>query len=119
MIVAGVITSTMILAVFAPEAVLINMFGVALTEPLAHVIVRSWGFLIFLIGALLIYGAFKPKYRNLALVFTSISKIAFIIFIVSFGSQFVDKSLITIALDSLLVVIFITYLVKVKVLENK
>jgi hypothetical protein len=41
----------MIFAVFAPEATLISMFGEALTQPLAQVVVRSWGFLIFLIGS--------------------------------------------------------------------
>lgn len=114
MVIAGLLTCSMIFAVFAPQEALISMFGEALTEPLAQVIVRSWGFLIFLMGALLIYGAFKPVYRNLALVLTSISKIAFISLIVVFGTQYIDKSLLTIALDSVLIIIFLTYLVKVK-----
>ena len=82
MVIAGLLTCSMIYAVFAPQEALISMFGEALTEPLAQVVVRSWGFLIFLMGVLLIYGAFKPVYRNLALVLTSISKIAFISLIV-------------------------------------
>ena len=114
MIIAGLLTCSMIFAVFAPEAALISMFGEALTEPLAQVVVRSWGFLIFLIGTLLIYGAYKPAHRNLALVFTSISKIAFIALIVIFGGQYIDKSVVTIVLDSVLVIVFLTYLVKVK-----
>ena len=114
MVIASLLTCSMIFAVFAPEEALISMFGEALTEPLAQVIVRSWGFLIFLMGALLIYGAFKPVYRNLALVLTSISKIVFISLIVVFGTQYIDKSLLTIALDSVLIIIFLTYLVKVK-----
>lgn len=114
MVIAGLLTCSMIFAVFAPQEALISMFGEALTEPLAQVIVRSWGFLIFLMGALLIYGAFKPVYRNLALVLTSISKIAFISLIVVFGAQYIEKSLLTIALDSVLIIIFLTYLVKVK-----
>lgn len=104
----------MIFAVFAPQEALLSMFGEALTEPLAQVVVRSWGFLIFLMGGLLIYGAFKPEYRNLALVLTSISKIAFISIIVVFGAQYINKSLLTIALDTVLVFIFLTYLIKVK-----
>ena len=66
MVIASLLTCSMIFAVFAPEEALISMFGEALTEPLAQVIVRSWGFLIFLMGALLIYGAFKPVYRILS-----------------------------------------------------
>lgn len=114
MIIAGLLTCSMIFAVFAPQAALISMFGEALTQPLAQVVVRSWGFLIFLVGALLIYAAYKPVYRNLALVFTSISKIVFIALIVIFGTQYIDKSAVTIVLDSVLVLIFLSYLVKVK-----
>jgi hypothetical protein len=110
MVIAGLLTCSMIFAVFAPDAALISMFGEALTQPLAQVVVRSWGFLIFLIGALLMYGAYKPEYRNLALVFSSVSKIAFIALIVIFGTQYIEKSAVTIVLDSVLVVIFLSYL---------
>jgi hypothetical protein len=112
--IAGLLTCSMIFAVFAPDAALISMFGEALTQPLAQVVVRSWGFLIFLIGALLMYGAYKPEYRNLALVFSSVSKIAFIALIVIFGTQYIEKSAVTIVLDSVLAVIFLSYLVKMR-----
>jgi hypothetical protein len=114
MLIAGLLTCSMIFAVFAPQTALISMFGESLTEPLAQVVVRSWGFLIFIMGTLLIYGAFKPVHRNLALVFTSITKIVFIALIVIFGSQYIEKSAVTIVLDSVLIIIFLTYLVKVK-----
>ena len=119
MLIAGLLTCSMILAVFAPQTALISMFGESLTEPLAKVIVRSWGFLIFLIGTLLIYGAYKPVYRNLALVIASISKIAFISLIIIFGTQYIDKSIVTIVLDSVLVLIFLTYLLRVKSLTQQ
>ena len=119
MVVAGLLTCSMIFAVFAPEAALISMFGEAITEPLAQVVVRSWGFLIFLVGTLLIYGAYNQTHRNLALVITSISKVAFIALIMIFGPQYIDKSTLTIAVDSVLVMIFIAYLVRVKVLSIK
>jgi len=118
MLIAGLLTCSMIIAVFTPHTVLINMFGESLAEPLAQMIVRSWGFLIFLIGTLLIYGAFKPVYRNLAIVMASISKIFFILLIVKFGAQYIDKSLSIIILDSIIVVIFLSYLFKVKIQTN-
>lgn len=118
MIIAGLITCSMIFAVFAPQAVLINMFGEALTAPLAQVVVRSWGFLIFLMGALLIYGAIKPKYRNLSLVLTTISKVVFILLIITFGAQYIEKSLVTLILDASLVLVFISYLMTVKRNKN-
>ena len=119
MIIAGLLTCSMIFAVFAPEAALIGMFGEALTEPLAQVVVRSWGFLIFLIGTLLIYGAYSSVHRNIALVIACISKVAFISLLIIFGPQYIDKSTLTIVLDSVLIIIFFTYLVKVKILTTK
>ncbi|MBL1417107.1 MAG: hypothetical protein COA76_10705 [Moritella sp.] len=114
MVIAGLLTCSMIFAVFAPQAALISMFGEAISEPLGEVVVRSWGFLIFLMGVLLIYGAFKPVYRNLSLVIVGISKIAFISLIVIFGEQYIEKSAVTIIFDSILIALFAFYLIKAK-----
>ena len=114
MVIAGLLTCSMIFAVFAPQAALISMFGEAISDPLGEVVVRSWGFLIFLMGVLLIYGAFKPVYRNLSLVIVGISKIAFISLILIFGEQYIEKSAVTIIFDSILIALFAFYLIKVK-----
>ena len=114
MVIAGLLTCSMISAVFAPQAALISMFGEAISDPLGEVVVRSWGFLIFLMGVLLIYGAFKPVYRNLSLVIVGISKIAFISLIVIFGEQYIEKSAVTIIFDSILIALFAFYLIKAK-----
>jgi len=114
MVIAGLLTCSMIFAVFAPQAALISMFGEALTEPLAQVVVRSWGFLIFLMGVLLIYGAFEPVYRNLCLVIVSLSKVAFIAILLIFGDQYIGTSAVSLILDSILITLFTYYLIKVK-----
>lgn len=114
MLIAGLLTCSMIFAVFAPQVALISMFGEALTQPLAQVVVRSWGFLIFLMGGLLIYGAFKPVYRNLSLIIVSLSKIVFIFLIITFGGPYIEKSAITLIVDSIFIVLFALYLIKVK-----
>jgi len=114
MVIAGLLTCSMIFAVFAPQIALVNMFGEALTEPLAQVVVRSWGFLIFLMGVLLIYGAFKPVYRNLCLVIVGLSKAAFIAILLIFGAQYIETSAVTLILDTILITLFAYYLVKVK-----
>ena len=119
MVIAGLLTCSMIFAVFAPQAALISMFGEALNEPLAEVVVRSWGFLIFLMGTLLIYGAYKPVYRNLSLVIVSLSKVVFISLIIIFGVQYVEKSAVTLILDSIFIALFSVYLIKVKIFSNK
>jgi hypothetical protein len=114
MVIAGLLTCSMIFAVFAPQAALISMFGESLSEPLAQVIVRSWGFLVFLMGVLLIYGAFEPVYRNLCLIIVSLSKIAFISIVIIFGVQYIESSAVTLILDSILITLFAFYLIKVK-----
>lgn len=114
MLIAGLLTCSMIIIVFAPQVILVSMFGDSLTEPLAQVVVRSWGFLIFTIGALLIYSAYKPEYRNLSLIIASVTKISFITLIAIFGYQYIEKSLTTILLDATFTVIFLTYLVRAK-----
>jgi hypothetical protein len=101
MVIAGLLTCSMIFAVFAPQTALINMLGEALTEPLAQVVVRSWEFLIFLMGVLLIYGAFKPVYRNLCLVIVSLSKVAFIAILLIFGAQYIETSAVTLILNAM------------------
>jgi hypothetical protein len=67
MLLSGVLTSTMIYAAIAPDAALQSTFGETLTGPLAQIVVRNWGALIALIGAMLIYGAFNPASRPLVL----------------------------------------------------
>ena len=101
MIIAGLLTCSMIFAVFALEAALISMFGQALTEPLAQVVVRSWGFLIFLMGTLLIYGAYRPVYRNLILVVVGTSKLVFVSLNLVFGAEYIDKTTAMLICDSL------------------
>jgi len=66
MIVSGVLTMTMVYAALAPEAALRSTFGESASGPVADIVVRNWGALIALIGAMLIYGARKPAVRPMA-----------------------------------------------------
>ena len=62
MLITGLLTCTMIYALFFPDGALKSMFGESLGgTALAQIVVRSWGALITLIGAMLIYGAFRPR----------------------------------------------------------
>ena len=67
MIVSGVLTMTMIYAALAPEAALRSTFGESVSGPVADIVVRNWGALIALVGAMLIYAARRPAARPLAL----------------------------------------------------
>ena len=85
-----------------------------LGKTLHHIIVRNWGILIGLVGALLIYGAFNPSARRLALVVATLSKVAFIGLVLSLGSQYVSRVGASLMFDSVLVVLFVLYLVSDK-----
>jgi hypothetical protein len=88
--------------------------GANLTEPLADVVVRSWGFLVFLMGALLIYGALKPESRKLCIVTAGISKIGFLLLILMFGSYYFEALRVTVIFDSAVIAVLGIYLVASK-----
>jgi hypothetical protein len=113
MFVSGALTSTMIYAAITPRDALVATFGEALEGPLAHIVVRNWGALIALIGAMLIYGAFNPAARVLVLTIAGLSKVVFIALVLTFGSQFLGHQVgISVAVDSIMVVLFGSYLVR-------
>ncbi len=111
MLLSGALTLTMLQAAIAPSAALRTTFGETLEGPLAEIVVRNWGVLIALIGAMLIYGAFHPPVRKLVLVVAGLSKVAFITLILTFGAQYLAHAGVAIVIDSIIVLLFIAYLV--------
>lgn len=111
MILSGVLTFTMVHAAFAPQAALSSMFGETLQGPLADIIVRSWGALIAIVGAMLIYGAFHPPSRPLVLIVAAVSKAIFIGLVLSEGRRYLGhQAVVAVAVDSVMVVLFAWYL---------
>lgn len=111
MLVSGVLTSTMVYAALAPAAALNTTFGESLEGKLAEIVVRNWGALIALVGGMLIYGAFRPAVQPMVLVVAGVSKLVFISLVVSMGSTYLNKAGPTIAIDSVMVVLFAVFLV--------
>jgi len=111
MIVSGVLTLTMVYAAIAPQAALQSNFGETLTGPVASVVVRNWGALIALIGAMLIYGARNPAVRPLVLTVAGSSKAIFIALVLAQGGRFLrHQAGIAIVVDAIWVVVFSAYL---------
>lgn len=111
MLVSGALTCTMFYAALDPEAALIASFGDALHGPLAQIVVRNWGVLITLVGALLIYGAFHPTSRAPILLVAGASKLAFISLVLAFGDRYLGQQVgIALLIDGLTVVLFALYL---------
>src|SRR5262245_62064903 len=84
MLVAGLLTSTMFYAAFAPIPMQQSTFGDSVEGPVAEIVVRNWGILIGLVGLMLIYGAFEVASRRLALLVATVSKMAFISLVLVF-----------------------------------
>ena len=113
MLVSGAITCTMLYAAIAPSAALELMFGDSLEGPLAEIIVRNWAALITIVGAMLVYGAYSPSSRGLVLSVACVSKAIYVGLMLSIGTQYLAKMGISIAFDSILVVVFCAYLLGV------
>src|SRR5262245_12987029 len=109
MLVAGALTCTMAYVALAPHAALLLLFGETFEGPLAEIFVRNWGALITLQGALLVWGAFNPQTRSLALVFADACKLVFIALVLSFGGHYLGRQAgitVAIAFDLVCVVLF-------------
>lgn len=112
MVLSGVLTATMIYAAIAPEAALRSTFGETLEGPLAQVVVRNWGALIALVGAMLIYGAFTPHQRPLILVVAGVSKAVFIGLSLAQGQRYLRQQVVvSIGIDLVMIGLFVWYLV--------
>ena len=111
MLLSGALTCTMVYAAVAPQAALRATFGETLEGPLAEIVVRNWGALIALVGAMLVYGAFNLRSRPLILAVASISKLTFIALVLVHGWQYLGRQAgVAVAIDALMVVLFICYL---------
>jgi hypothetical protein len=107
MLTAGVLTSTMLYAAIAPRAALQSTFGEELSGPLAEIVVRNWGALIGLVGAMLIYGAYHPSSRLLVLTVAGLSKVVFIGLVLSNGARYLDDQAgIAVVVDAIFVLLF-------------
>lgn len=111
MVVSGLLTLTMLYATFAPAAAVQSFFGETPEGAFASIIVPNWGVLIGLMGALLIYGAFHPPSRKLALVVAGASKVAFVGLILAQGDRYLSGLGTAIIIDSVMIVLFAAYVV--------
>lgn len=115
MLVSGVLTCSMIYAALAPQAALQATFGEDLQGPVAEIVVRNWGVLIALMGAMLVYGAFNVTARPLVLTIAGLSKVAFLSLLLVFGQPFLGHQAgIAVVSDSIQVALFIAYLISVR-----
>ena len=108
---SGALTFTMIYAAISPQAALQATFGESIDGPIVQIVVRNWGALIALVGATLMYSAFNPASRRLAITIAIVSKLAFIALILSFGSQYLQHQAgVAVAIDTITIALFVAFL---------
>jgi len=112
MLVAGILTASVFQYAIAPQAALTADFGHGIDGALAELLVRNWGVLVGLVGLMLIYGAFVPPARRLALSVAALSKLAFVILMLTAGSAYLGQRIrFAVIIDSIEVLLFVAYLV--------
>ena len=100
MLVSGVLTSCMLYVVIWPAAAMRSMFGVSLEGSALDIVVRDWGFLIFLTGVLLIYGGLRPVHRAPVIVFSCAGKAMFVALVLALGGQAIRNAWPAVAFDA-------------------
>jgi hypothetical protein len=112
MLVSGVLTCTMLYAAVAPQAALGHTFGSTLEGPVGEVVVRNWGVLVALVGAMLIHGAFNRAVRPLVLTVAGVSKLAFVGLLITVGWPVLGpQATVALVSDVIQVTLFLGYLI--------
>lgn len=114
MLVSGLLTCTMFYAALDPQAAMLSTFGATMEGPLVNIVVRNWGALITLVGALLIYGAYRPAQRPLILVIACVSKLIFVGLVLIYGQAYLGKVGVAVVFDLCVVALFAAYLARGK-----
>jgi len=110
LLVAGLLTFSMIQATIAPRGTVRTYFGEAPDSPQFDLVVRNWGMLIAAAGALLIWASFEPGVRLAAIALAIVTKTAFIALMLGSGVM-KRQAWVALAVDSIMVVLFVTYVV--------
>lgn len=109
MLIAGLLTCTMLFAVISPELAMRQFFGEALQGSLANMIVRSWGALITLVGVMLIFAAFKPLHRKLVATIAAISKLIYVGLVLSLDTPYLEKAAVAVGFDALVALLLLSF----------
>ena len=110
LIVCGLLTCSMIQAVFFPNNTMRAYFGEAAATPAAEMLMRNWGALVTIGGVFLVYAAFTPALRPAALLSVGAGKLAFIVLMVSQPGRFLKgQGLIAVSIDRIMVATFAAY----------
>lgn len=88
LIVGGLLTISMLQFAITPTRASKSTYGETLEGPLVDLMVRGWGFLIALIGAMMLWAALHPETRTLVVSVAIASKLFYIGALVAHRKRF-------------------------------
>lgn len=110
MVVCGLLTMSMLQAVWAPNAMLESLVQQRVSGALEAIVIPDWGVLVGTSGAMLIFGAFNPTSRRLCLAAAGAGKLAFVVLAFAYG-PLQPGLMVPVVVDSVMVTLFALFLV--------
>ncbi len=112
--VTGALTASMFLMALIPAKAFKDNFGSDISDPNVVMLARHWGFYVGLAGLLLIYAGAHPEVRLPILWFAIAGKAAIVALIVMrLGELKGTRAPVVAIVDSIMVALFVIYLVAV------
>ena len=108
LIVSGLLTCSMISMALAPRFAMRSTFGEVAEGPVANLIARSWGAMIFASGLMLIYAAWHEEVRLPILLFSIAGKLGFVALVLA-EPRFHRQSAMIAALGDLIIVALLSW----------
>jgi hypothetical protein len=117
--ITGIITMLPVLQFTLPHFMLPQQ-GLVVSDDTGFLFAQHWGLLVFCIGGLLVYAAYKPEFRTPVLVVAIIEKLGLIYLVVS---QWQNPALqgfhLAIYFDTVCVLIYTSYLLSQRHANNE
>ena len=108
LILSGAATCSMLLMALAPHWAMRFIFGDVAEGPVAQLIARSWGAMIFASGLMLIYAALHPDVRLPVLLYSIAGKLGFVILVLA-NRDFRTGRAMPMAVGDLLIVVLLSW----------
>jgi hypothetical protein len=110
--VTGLVTASIIVAFVAPEAVLNKLCTKPPADWVSLAIIRHWALLVFCIGVLLVYAAYKPDIRAPILLAAATEKIVLAAGVFLLRLPLRAIAYIVAAFDAAFAVLYLLYLAR-------
>lgn len=111
LLVSGLLTATMLQFMLMPGRAARSVFGQTIDGPMADVAVRGWGLLIALTGGMLVWAAFHPETRTMAIGVALISKVFYMGQLIAKRGRFLQGMAgMTVLLDLVMAALLATWM---------